>query len=123
MTKNSTKRHRAVSRAEWLAAPKRFLRKGKERTRLRDQLSAERCDLPWVKLDNNYVFDVCARRRAAARHVQLPRPDAARPAGGCRDHELGPPPRQVRRRHHWRRDLPWFWGLTLCRVHDDRSAT
>jgi predicted dithiol-disulfide oxidoreductase (DUF899 family) len=38
--------HRAVSRDDWLAARKQLLRKEKEFTRLRDQLSAERRELP-----------------------------------------------------------------------------
>ncbi|HTI69593.1 MAG TPA: thioredoxin family protein [Candidatus Limnocylindria bacterium] len=49
--------HRIVSRAEWLAARKELLKKEKESTRLRDQLSAERRDMPWVKVSKNYLFD------------------------------------------------------------------
>ena len=49
--------HQIVSRDEWLAARKELLRKEKEFTRLRDQLSAERRALPWVKVDKTYVFD------------------------------------------------------------------
>ena len=48
---------RVVSRDEWLAARKQHLKKEKEFTRLRDKLSAERRELPWVKVDKNYVFD------------------------------------------------------------------
>src|SRR5262247_1816730 len=50
-------RPRIVSRAEWLAARKDFLVKEKELTRLRDRLTAERRNLPWVKVEKNYVFD------------------------------------------------------------------
>jgi predicted dithiol-disulfide oxidoreductase (DUF899 family) len=46
-----------VSRDEWLAARKQLLAKEKELTRLRDHLSAERRALPWVKLEQPYVFD------------------------------------------------------------------
>jgi predicted dithiol-disulfide oxidoreductase (DUF899 family) len=46
-----------VSRDEWLAARKQLLAKEKELTRLRDQLSAERRALPWVKVEKPYVFD------------------------------------------------------------------
>jgi predicted dithiol-disulfide oxidoreductase (DUF899 family) len=46
-----------VSREEWLVARKQLLAKEKELTRLRDQLSAERRNLPWVKIDKLYVFD------------------------------------------------------------------
>ena len=48
---------RVVSRDEWLAARKQHLTKEKELTRLRDQLSAERRNLPWVKVEKSYVFD------------------------------------------------------------------
>ncbi len=50
-------RPRVVSRNEWLAARKQFLIKEKEFTRLRDRLSAERRNLPWVKVEKRYVFD------------------------------------------------------------------
>jgi len=46
-----------VTREEWLAARKDHLVREKEFTRLRDQLSAERRALPWVKVEKNYVFD------------------------------------------------------------------
>jgi predicted dithiol-disulfide oxidoreductase (DUF899 family) len=49
--------HRVVSHDEWLAARKAFLIKEKEFTRLRDQLSQQRRDLPWEKVDKNYLFD------------------------------------------------------------------
>ena len=49
--------HRIVSRAEWLTARKALLVKEKELTRLRDRLSAERRELPWVKVEKTYVFD------------------------------------------------------------------
>jgi predicted dithiol-disulfide oxidoreductase (DUF899 family) len=49
--------NRTVSRDEWLAARKQHLIREKEFTRLRDQLSAERRNLPWVKIEKNYVFD------------------------------------------------------------------
>lgn len=49
--------HPVVSRDEWLAARKRLLTKEKEFTRLRDQLSAERRALPWVRVDKPYAFE------------------------------------------------------------------
>jgi predicted dithiol-disulfide oxidoreductase (DUF899 family) len=49
--------HRIVSRDEWIAARKEHLRKEKELTRARDQLAAERRELPWVKVEKTYVFD------------------------------------------------------------------
>jgi predicted dithiol-disulfide oxidoreductase (DUF899 family) len=49
--------HKVVSREEWLEARKAHLAKEKEFTRRRDQLSAERRELPWVKVEKPYVFD------------------------------------------------------------------
>jgi predicted dithiol-disulfide oxidoreductase (DUF899 family) len=46
-----------VSQEEWLIARKALLAKEKQLTRLRDELSAERRTLPWVKVDKRYVFD------------------------------------------------------------------
>jgi predicted dithiol-disulfide oxidoreductase (DUF899 family) len=46
-----------VSREEWLVARKDHLAKEKEFTRLRDELSQQRRELPRVKVDKNYVFD------------------------------------------------------------------
>ena len=49
--------HKIVSNEEWLAARKGFLAKEKEFTRLRDELSRQRRELPWVKVEKTYVFD------------------------------------------------------------------
>ncbi len=49
--------HRIVSREEWTGARLEHLAREKEFTRLRDQLSRQRRDLPWVKVDKAYVFD------------------------------------------------------------------
>ena len=43
--------------SDWLVARKDLLKREKELTRLRDQLSAERRALPWVKIDKEYIFD------------------------------------------------------------------
>jgi predicted dithiol-disulfide oxidoreductase (DUF899 family) len=51
------KGHPVVSRKEWFAAGKAFLNKEKEFTRLRDDLSRRRRELPWVRVDKEYVFD------------------------------------------------------------------
>ncbi len=56
MTKNQTE-HRVVSRAEWIEARKDLLTKEKNFTRQRDAVSAERRNLPWVKVEKEYVFD------------------------------------------------------------------
>lgn len=57
MTKSNIEHPRIVSREEWLASRKELLPKEKEFTHLRDQLSAERRKLPWVRVEKNYVFD------------------------------------------------------------------
>ena len=49
--------NRIVSQDEWLVARNQHLLKEKELTRLRDQLSAERRELPWVKVEKPYIFD------------------------------------------------------------------
>ena len=49
--------HNVVPENEWLAARKELLKKEKQWVRLRDELSAERRKLPWVKVETNYVFD------------------------------------------------------------------
>ncbi len=51
------KKHKVVSREEWLVARREHLTKEKEFTRLRDRLSKERRELPWVKVEKQYVFD------------------------------------------------------------------
>lgn len=51
------KHNRIVSQDEWLAARKQHLSKEKEFTRLRDELSRQRRELPWVKVEKPYVFD------------------------------------------------------------------
>ncbi len=50
------KSHSVVSRESWLEARKALLAKEKEFTRLRDALSQQRRELPWVKVDKAYVF-------------------------------------------------------------------
>ena len=49
--------HKVVSREEWLAVRREHLLKEKEFTRLRDQLSQDRRELPWVKVEKEYLFD------------------------------------------------------------------
>lgn len=49
--------HQIVSREEWLATRKQLLAKEKAFTRLRDELTAERLALPWVKVTKSYVFE------------------------------------------------------------------
>jgi predicted dithiol-disulfide oxidoreductase (DUF899 family) len=48
---------KVVSQAEWRAARTEFLKKEKEFTRLRDELSRQRRELPWEKVEKEYVFE------------------------------------------------------------------
>jgi predicted dithiol-disulfide oxidoreductase (DUF899 family) len=49
--------HRIVSRNDWIDARRAFLAKEKEFTKLRDELSRARRDLPWERVEKAYVFD------------------------------------------------------------------
>jgi predicted dithiol-disulfide oxidoreductase (DUF899 family) len=49
--------HKVVTHDEWLAVRKKHLGKEKEFTRLRDQLSKERRELPWELVEKEYVFE------------------------------------------------------------------
>jgi predicted dithiol-disulfide oxidoreductase (DUF899 family) len=49
--------HKVVSANEWLRARLDLLAKEKEFTRLRDQLSQQRRELPWERVDKEYVFE------------------------------------------------------------------
>jgi predicted dithiol-disulfide oxidoreductase (DUF899 family) len=56
-TRSGTSDHAVVSHERWLSARTAFLAKEKEFTRLRDELSRARRELPWEKVDKNYSFD------------------------------------------------------------------
>lgn len=58
--------HSVVSREKWLAARKELLKKEKELYRSRDRLSAQRRELPWVKVDKEYVFDTPEGKKTLA---------------------------------------------------------
>jgi predicted dithiol-disulfide oxidoreductase (DUF899 family) len=49
--------HEVVSRGEWAAAREELLAREKEHTRLGDELAQQRRELPWLKLEKEYVFD------------------------------------------------------------------
>src|SRR6266700_2239181 len=57
LQKREADQPKVVSQSEWLAARKDLLTEEKEFTRRRDALSAKRRELPWVKVEKNYVFD------------------------------------------------------------------
>jgi predicted dithiol-disulfide oxidoreductase (DUF899 family) len=56
MTATSIK-HQVVSSEEWVQARKVLLAKEKALTHQRDELSRQRRELPWVKVEKNYVFE------------------------------------------------------------------
>jgi predicted dithiol-disulfide oxidoreductase (DUF899 family) len=58
--------NRAVSRDEWVAARTQLLAKEKEFTRQRDELSRARRELPWEKIDKEYVFDTTTGHKTLA---------------------------------------------------------
>ena len=54
---NRISEHPIVSPEQWIPLRKELLSKEKELTRLRDRLNAERRELPWVRVEKNYVFE------------------------------------------------------------------
>lgn len=81
--------HTIVSHDAWVAARKRHLAKEKEFTRLRDQLSRERRELPWELVEKDYTFegeggnaslhDVFAGRNQLVVYHAMFNPDTAGP--------------------------------------------
>jgi predicted dithiol-disulfide oxidoreductase (DUF899 family) len=49
--------HQVVSHEKWIEARRALLAREKEFTRLRDQLSQQRRDLPWERVDKPYAFE------------------------------------------------------------------
>jgi predicted dithiol-disulfide oxidoreductase (DUF899 family) len=66
MTQTTAEHPKVVSQEKWLAARKELLAKEKELTRQSDALAAERCKLPWVKVEKDYVFDTPAGKKKLA---------------------------------------------------------
>jgi predicted dithiol-disulfide oxidoreductase (DUF899 family) len=56
-TSTGIQEHEVVSPEQWTASRKELLRKEKEFTKLRDELSCQRRELPWEKVETKYVFD------------------------------------------------------------------
>jgi predicted dithiol-disulfide oxidoreductase (DUF899 family) len=50
-------KHRTGTHDEWLAARLDLLKAEKELTRLNDDLARQRRELPWVRIDKDYIFD------------------------------------------------------------------
>jgi predicted dithiol-disulfide oxidoreductase (DUF899 family) len=59
---NEVNPHKIASKAEWLVARKDLLEREKELTHLRDEISRHRRELPWVKIEKEYVFDAPERK-------------------------------------------------------------
>src|ERR1700679_1931277 len=57
MKSTAIENHTVVSPEKWLAARREFLREEKEFSKLRDRLAARRRELPWVRVDQSYVFE------------------------------------------------------------------
>lgn len=49
--------NKVVSQKEWLAARVKLLKEEKELTKLGDELTRKRQELPWVRIDKQYQFD------------------------------------------------------------------
>lgn len=56
--------HKFASQDEWLKARKALLKKEKELTQLRDALAKERRELPWVKVEKEYLFDTAEGKKS-----------------------------------------------------------
>ncbi|MBC7979226.1 MAG: DUF899 domain-containing protein [Armatimonadetes bacterium] len=57
MDQSAANGHPVRSRDEWLIARKALLAKEKEFTRAKDKLTRMRGELPWVRIEKNYLFD------------------------------------------------------------------
>ena len=58
--------HPIVNEDHWVAARTELLAKEKELTRLRDEVSQARRDLPWTRIEKSYVFATPAGDRSLA---------------------------------------------------------
>jgi predicted dithiol-disulfide oxidoreductase (DUF899 family) len=58
--------HKIVSHDEWIAARRAYLAEEKAFTRARDTLSKKRRELPWEKVEKDYVFDTPSGKRSLA---------------------------------------------------------
>jgi predicted dithiol-disulfide oxidoreductase (DUF899 family) len=56
-TSTGLSNHKVVSQKSWLTARKALLVKEKKFSRLRDELNQQRRQLPWVKVEKEYLFD------------------------------------------------------------------
>ena len=66
MSKTQVEHPRVVSPAEWLVARKELLAREKDLSRQRDAVSAQRRELPWVRMEKEYVFDAPGGKESLA---------------------------------------------------------
>jgi predicted dithiol-disulfide oxidoreductase (DUF899 family) len=64
--RGNMQQHKIVSHADWLVAREAHFVREKELTRLNDKLAAERRELPWVRVEKDYVFDGPQGKRTLA---------------------------------------------------------
>jgi predicted dithiol-disulfide oxidoreductase (DUF899 family) len=85
--------HKVVSKSEWQRTVKDFLAKEKELTEKSDELARQRRELPWTRVEKNYVFEgpqgkvsladlFDGRSQLAVYHFMLG-PDATEGCPGC----------------------------------------
>jgi len=85
--------HRIAGTDEWLQARMALLQREKEYTRLRDELSAQRRALPWIKVEKDYTFDAVegsvslsslfdGRSQLIIKHYMMA-PGQTTPCAGC----------------------------------------
>ena len=55
--------HPTVSQEQWIAARKELLNKEKELAHLQDEVSRQRRELPWVKVEKEYIFETPEGRK------------------------------------------------------------
>ena len=56
MNPTDTLAHQVVSKSQWLLTHGEFLAKEKELTHLSDELARQRRELPWTRVEKDYVF-------------------------------------------------------------------
>jgi predicted dithiol-disulfide oxidoreductase (DUF899 family) len=66
MSNTQMEHPRVVSPAEWLVARTELLAREKELSRQRDAVSAQRRELPWVRIEKEYVFDAPGGKESLA---------------------------------------------------------
>ncbi len=66
MTTLETPATKVVSHEEWLAARKQLLAKEKEFTRFRDDISRQRREMPWEKVEKQYLFEGATGKESLA---------------------------------------------------------